>query len=137
MQNRIKCVFYSTVPLKSLPVKSLLLFFLLAFSAIFADAQNVTALPAGRYEAKTKTTQNKWEKGDIILLDDSRYKLSSNNETGEYRFSVAAQRLFFLSGPLKTAYTKLTLVNNKPVIIFPAEQNPDLGLKAEVWASKQ
>jgi hypothetical protein len=27
--------------------------------------------------------------------------------------------------------------SNKPVIIFPAEQNVDLGLTAEVWASKQ
>ena len=118
-------------------MKYLLFFFFFVFSAVFVNAQKVTDLPAGRYEAKTKTTQNKWEKGDIILLDESHYKLSNNSETGEYRFSVAAQRLFFLSGPLKTAYTKLTVINNKPVIIFPAEQNPDLGLKAEVWASKQ
>ena len=115
-------------------------FLLLAFfvlSALFSKAQNVTALPAGKYEAKLKGGQNKWNKGDVILLDDSRYRLSSNNETGEYRFSVAAQRIFFLSGPLKTAYTKVIQNNNKPVIVFPAEQNVDLGLTAEVWASKQ
>jgi hypothetical protein len=50
---------------------------------------------------------------------------------------VAAQRIFFTSGPLKTAYTKVMMSNNKPVIVFPAEQNPDLGLTAEIWASKQ
>jgi hypothetical protein len=122
---------------KCLPMKPLLLLGLFVLSAVFSQAQNVTALSPGKYEAKMKGAQNKWDKGDIILLDDSRYRLSSNNEVGEYRFSVAAQRLFFLSGPLKTAYTKVLLNNNKAVIVLPAEQNPDLGLTAEVWASKQ
>jgi hypothetical protein len=118
-------------------MKPLLLFCLFFVSALFVKAQNVTALSPGKYEAKIKSAQNKWEQGDIILLDDSRYKLSASNEVGEYRFSVAAQRIFFTSGPLKMAYTKVSLNNNKPVIIFPAEQNSDLGLTAEVWASKQ
>jgi hypothetical protein len=118
-------------------MKSFLLIGLFVFSALFVRAQNVSALSPGKYETKTKTAQNKWEKGDIILLDDSRYKLSGSTEVGEYRFSVAAQRIFFTTGPLKTAYTKVTLNNNKAVIIFPAEQNSDLGLTTEVWASKQ
>ena len=102
-----------------------------------AKAQNVTVLPPGKYETKTKTAQNKWEKGDLILLDDSRYKLSSGGEVGEYRFSVAAQRIFFTSGPLKSAFTKITLANNKPVIILPVEENGSLGITAEVWARKE
>lgn len=84
-----------------------------------------------------KTNQNKWEKGDLIIIDDSHYKLSSSNETGDYRFSVVAQRIFFTSGPLKSAYTKVILNNNKTVIVFPTDKNSDLGLTAEVWASKQ
>lgn len=118
-------------------MKPLLLLSFFVLSALLSGAQNVTALSPGKYEAKIKGAQNKWEKGDIILLDDSRYQLSNNNEVGEYRFSVAAQRIFFLSGPLKTAYTKVVLNNKKTVIVLPAEQNPDLGLTAEVWASKQ
>ena len=118
-------------------MKHLLFICLLVFSALFLKAQNVTSLSPGKYATKTKTVQKGWEKGDIILLDDTRYKLSGSNEVGEYRFSVAAQRIFFTSGPLKTAYTKVILNNNKPVIVFPAEQNVDLGLTAEVWASKQ
>jgi hypothetical protein len=118
-------------------MKPLLLVSFLVFAALFTKAQNVTALSPGKYEAKIRTAQKKWEMGDIILLDDNRYRLSGSNEEGEYRFSIAAQRIFFTSGPLKTAYTKVSLSNNKPVIIFPAEQNTDLGLTAEVWASKQ
>ena len=122
---------------KILPMKPFLLLGIFFLTALFVKAQNVTSLSPGKYETKTRTVQNKWEKGDIILLDDNRYKLSGSNEEGEYRFSVAAQRIFFTSGPLKTAYTKVALNNNKPVIIFPIEQNPDLGLTAEIWASKQ
>jgi hypothetical protein len=118
-------------------MKPLLLVSLFILSALFSSAQSVATLPPGKYEAKIKGAQSKWDKGDIILLDESRYRLSNNNEVGEYRFSVAAQRIFFLSGPLKTAYTKVVLNNKKIVIVLPAEQNPDLGLTAEVWASKQ
>ena len=118
-------------------MKPVLLFSLLTVFFFSGKAQNVTALPAGKYETKMKTNQNKWEKGDLIIIDDSHYKLSSSNEVGDYRFSVAAQRIFFTSGPLKSAYTKVILNNSKTVIIFPTDKNADLGLSAEVWASKQ
>lgn len=118
-------------------MKSRLLTVLLFSAALSAKAQNVTDLVPGKYESKTKAAQRRWEKGDVIILDDSRYRLSSDKEVGEYRFSVAAQRVFFTSGPLKGAYTKVTLKNSQPVIIFPSEQNQDLGITAEVWASKQ
>src|SRR5918993_1070195 len=100
-------------------MKHTLLFILLALSSLFIKAQNVTELPAGKYETKTKVAQNKWEKGDIILIDDTHYKLSSSGDVGEYKFSVAAQRIFFTTGPLKSAFTKVTLANGKPVIILP------------------
>jgi len=114
-----------------------LLFTLLLFCSLFTKAQNVSELPAGKYETKTKTVNNKWEKGDIILIDDTHYKLSSGGEAGEYKFSIAAQRIFFTSGPLKSAFTRVSSVNGKPVIILPIEENGSLGLRAEVWASKQ
>jgi hypothetical protein len=110
------------------------LFFL---SVLFAKAQNVSDLPAGKYETRLKSAQNKWEKGDIIIIDDTHYKLSSSGDVGDYKFSVAAQRIFFTSGPLKSAYTKVATANGKPVIILPIEQNGPLGLTSEVWASKQ
>lgn len=118
-------------------MKPFLLYIIFACSALSVKAQNVSQLLPGKYESKTKLAQNSWEKGDIIILDENRYKLSGDSEIGDYRFSVAAQRIFFTSGPLKSAYTKVALRNSKPVIIFPAEQNGDLGLTAEVWASKQ
>src|SRR5947209_8603898 len=110
---------------------------LLLLSVFFAGAQTVTTLSPGRYETKLITVRKSWEKGDIILLDDSHYKLSSGGEEGDYKFSVAAQRIFFTSGPLKSAFTKLALINNKPVIILPTEENGSLGLKTEVWATKE
>ncbi|RYZ30409.1 MAG: hypothetical protein EOO10_02900 [Chitinophagaceae bacterium] len=118
-------------------MKYSLLFILLLGSVLITKAQNVSDLPAGKYETKTKTAQNKWEKGDIILLDDTHYKLSSGGDAGEYKFSVAAQRIFFTSGPLKSAFTKVTLSGGKPAIILPIAENEILGLTAEIWASKQ
>jgi hypothetical protein len=118
-------------------MKYSLLFFFFVFSVLLTNAQNVSDLPAGKYEAKLKSGQNKWYKGDIIIIDDTHYRISSNDEVGEYKFSVAAQRIFFTSGPLKSAFTKVAVSNGKPVIILPQEENGSLGLKAEIWASKQ
>lgn len=109
----------------------------LLLSAFFAEAQSVTEISPGTYETRFKTAQHKWEKGDIVLLDDKHYKLTAGGDAGEYKFSAAAQRIFFTSGPLKSAYTKVSLVNSKPVIILPVEENGSLGLKAEIWASKE
>ncbi len=113
----------------------LLLLFLL--TSLFIKAQSVSNLSPGKYEAKLKAAQKAWEKGDIILLDESHYKLTAGGDAGEYKFSVAAQRIFFTSGPLKSVVTKVSVVNNKPVIIIPAEENSGLGITAEVWASKE
>lgn len=118
-------------------MKPIALLFVFSFAFLLGSAQAVSQLPSGKYETRLKAAQKSWEKGDIILLDDTHYKLSSGGDVGEYKFSVAAQRIFFTSGPLKSLFTKVNLVNNKPVIIIPAEQNGDLGITAEIWASKQ
>jgi hypothetical protein len=101
-----------------------------------ARAQNpVNSLPPGKYETVSKTEQNKWERGDIILVNDSQYRISTSNEVGEYRFSVTAQRVFFTSGPLKSLYAKTSVFNNTPAIVLPVAENQQQGLKlsSEVW----
>ena len=128
--------FNGAVP-KTMTMKQPILLLLFSLSILLTKAQALTQLPPGKYETKFKTGAGKWEKGDVVLLDDTHYQLSNGGDAGEYKFSVAAQRIFFTSGPLKTAFTKVALVGNKPVIIFPAEENGSLGLKAEVWASKE
>ena len=118
-------------------MKPVLLIAFFVCMAVIAQSQSVTAISSGKYETKFKNAAKKWDKGDVIILDDNRYKMSGSNDIGEYKFSVAAQRVFFTSGPLKGAYTKVILNNNKPAIVFPTEQNGELGLTGEVWASKQ
>jgi hypothetical protein len=106
------------------------------FLSINVNAQRqVESLPTGKYETVIKTNESKWERGDIILLDGNKYKLSTNNEVGEYRFSSAAQRLFFTSGPLKSLFAKTSLDNNSPVIVLPVAENDQIGFKlsAEIW----
>jgi hypothetical protein len=111
-------------------MKVFLLSFILILSAQFCKAQNqVNTLPPGKYETVIKNNEDKWERGDIILLDDNRYKVSASTETGEYRFSVTAQRVFFTSGPLRNIYAKTSLNNNTPTIVLPVAENEQLGLK--------
>ena len=100
----------------------------------FAQSQ-VQTLPTGKYETVTKANESKWEKGDIVLLDGNKYKLSTTDEEGDYRFSHAAQRIFFTSGPLKGLFAKTSLNNNSPVIVLPVAENDQIGFKlsAEIW----
>lgn len=117
-------------------MKSFLLFFIsICFSAALY-AQQVTDLPTGTYE--TRNGSNKaWDKGNIHLVNESEYTLTASGETGEYKFSVAAQRIFFTSGPLKSFFTRVVLSNGSTVIVLPLAENSDLGLKSEVRARKQ
>ena len=104
--------------------------------ALSSHAQNqVQSLPTGKYETVMKTNERKWDRGDIILLDANKYKLSTNDEIGEYRFSTAAQRIFFTSGPLKSLFAKTSMNNNAPVIVLPVEENVPAASKltAEIW----
>jgi hypothetical protein len=101
---------------------------------VFAQSQ-VQTLPTGKYETVKKANESKWEKGDIVLLDGNKYKLSTTDEEGDYRFSHAAQRIFFTSGPLKGLFAKTSLNNNSPVIVLPVAENDQIGFKlsAEIW----
>ena len=106
------------------------------FFAFSVHAQNqVQSLPTGKYETVIKTNEGKWDRGDIILLDGNKYKLSTSDEQGDYRFSSAAQRIFFTSGPLKSLFAKTSLNNNSPVIVLPVAENDQIGFKlsAEIW----
>ncbi|HEU4634266.1 MAG TPA: hypothetical protein VFS22_09790 [Flavisolibacter sp.] len=109
-------------------MKLFLLSVLLSLAVLSSKAQNVNNLPAGKYETIIKNN-GKWDKGDIVLLDEGHYKITSSDETGEYRFSVTAQRLFFTSGPLKGIFAKTTQSNNVPAILIPLTENQQLGLK--------
>jgi len=116
-------------------MKVFLLSAILLFALAVEAQSQVQSLPTGKYETVMKTSTGKWERGDIILLDGNKYKLSTGNETGDYRFSTAAQRIFFTSGPLKSLFAKTSLDNNMPVIVLPVAENDQIGFKlsAEVW----
>src|SRR3954471_13335151 len=113
------------------------LFFLtfLATSMCSAQNNNVSLLPAGKYETIIKENQLKWERGDIIILDQTKYKLSTSNDVGDYKFSITAQRIFFTSGPLKSMYARTSLSNDTPAILLPLSENEQMGnkLTSEVW----
>lgn len=122
-------------PYKHIPMKYALLIFFLTI-AFCADAQQVplTELPQGTYEARIKSTQQKWSVGDISIVNSGRYEVS-NGEAGEYRFSVAAQRVFFTSGTLRGMHANTASVNNVAVIIFPAAGHQPIPLSGDVWAT--
>ena len=110
-------------------MKLTLLLSIFALSAVLAQKNTNTNLPIGKYETILKQSQSKWEQGDIILVDANHYKITSSDEVGEYKFSATAQRVFFVSGPLKTAFAKTILNTNKPTIVLPAAENEQQGLK--------
>jgi hypothetical protein len=118
-------------------MKSVILLICLLTIGFFAGAQ-VQTLPEGRYETVVKEKGSRWEKGDIVILDHTRYKVSTSDETGEYRFSSTAQRIFFTSGPLKSVFAKTALNGKMPAIVIPASENEQLGLHvvtADVWGT--
>jgi hypothetical protein len=105
-------------------------------SALFCQAQKtINTLPSGKYETVIKNSPDKWERGDIIILDENRYKISTTDNIGEYKFSASAQRIFFTSGPLKSAFAKISYNNTIPVIVLPVVENEQVGLKlpSEIW----
>lgn len=116
-------------------MKAFLLSSAFIFLLLATKAQGVQNLPAGKYETISKSNHSKWERGDIILLDDNKYKISTGDEVGDYKFSSAAQRIFFISGPLKHLYAKTSVNNNAPVIVLPVSENEQIGqkLSSEVW----
>jgi hypothetical protein len=111
------------------------LVFFIPFLSLKAQNAPVQSLPAGKYETVLKSNQSKWERGDIVLLDGNKYKLSTSDEVGDYKFSSAAQRIFFTSGPLKSLFAKTSLNNDTPAIVLPVAENEQIGFKlsAEIW----
>lgn len=106
-------------------MKSFLLFLFCAFFFLPAMAQQKGAnpLPLGRYETVVKPGSGKWERGDIILIDKDHYRISSSDEIGEYRVSVAANRILFTSGPLRAAFAKVAKQGAKATIEIPYAEN--------------
>ncbi len=117
-------------------MKASLLYISFLFS-IWSHAQDghLNNLPAGIYETLLKDNLVKWERGDIIILEDGKYKMSSGNVIGDYRFSITAQRIFFTSGPLKNMYARTSQRNDGPAIFLPLSENEHQGnkLPSEVW----
>jgi hypothetical protein len=107
-------------------MKLLLLFlFFTPFIKAHAQPNQVAHLPAGTYQIQ----KNNSFKGDIVLLDDSHYKLSTESTVGEYKFSATAQRVLFLSGTLKGAFARTTGNSTDPIIVLPRKENEDMGFK--------
>lgn len=108
-------------------MKFLLLFLFFAASvSLQAQQGQVTHLPPGTYQVQNNNTAFK---GNIILTDDSHYKLSTENTVGEYKFSATAQRVLFLSGPLKGAFARTVSNGADPVIVLPRKENEAIGFK--------
>lgn len=115
-------------------MKYFLLFTLFLISGRLVKAQ-VSELPQGKYVSTDNKNKNPWDRGDVILLNNNTYKLSTADDIGEYRFSATAQRIFFTSGPLKNAFAKILVSNNTPAIVLPLAENAQTGIKLtnEVW----
>jgi hypothetical protein len=116
-------------------MKVFLLSIILLLALNSYSQSQVQTLPTGKYETVLKSNTSKWDRGDVVLLDGNKYKLSSTDEIGDYRFSSAAQRIFFTSGPLKNLFGKTSLNNNAPVIVLPVDENDPAAFKltAEIW----
>src|SRR5689334_14426260 len=94
--------------------------FLLLVHVVHAQQAPVNTLPPGKYEVVNAVSATQWHLGDVQLLPENKYKLSSSDEVGEYKFSVTAQRIFFTSGPLKSMYARTISSNAGPAIFFHA-----------------
>ncbi len=113
-------------------------FFLLCtllMAATFTHAQNskVSKLPPGIYEVQKAGKINY----DIILIDDSHYKLKHEDTVSEYKFSATAQRVLFITGALKGLFAKTVVSGNAPAIVLPKKENEALGHQladVDVWA---
>ena len=103
----------------------LLFLFLVPIITVQAQSAQVTHLPPGTYQMQSNSSF----KGDLILLDDSHYKLSNEKIVGEYKFSATAQRVLFLTGTLKGAFARTASNDTDPVIVLPRKENEDIGFK--------
>jgi hypothetical protein len=119
------------------PMKFFLLFSLL-LSTLLTHAQSgkVDNLPAGVYEVQ-KAKASSALSNDIVILNDNQYRLRNESEVNEYKFSATAQRVLFISGPLKGIFAKTVINAGAPAILLPKKENEALGYRlaeADVWA---
>ena len=105
----------------------LLLLFFAASTTLQAQSGTVTQLPMGTYQVQNGARTG--FKGDIILVDNSHYKLSTENTVGEYKFSATAQRVLFLSGTLKGAFARTVANGADLAIVLPLKENENVGFK--------
>lgn len=111
----------------------LLLTLLTAASFTQAQTGKVSSLPAGVYEVQKAGKLSH----DIILIDDSHYKLRNEDTVSEYKFSATAQRVLFISGALKGFFAKTVVNGDAPAIVLPKKENEALGYQladTDVWA---
>lgn len=106
---------------------SLLLLFFAASVTAHAQTGQVSQLPLGTYQFQS--SGNTTFKGDIVLIDNSHYKLSTETAVGEYKFSATAQRILFLSGTLKGAFARTSIAGSDPAIVLPLKENVAIGFK--------
>lgn len=111
------------------------LLFVVLFICIGAGAQQqVQSLPAGKYETRLNNSKARWTRGDLALQGNGQYTFGDSKEAGDYKFSVAAQRIFFTSGPLKGMYATTTMQGQTPVIIFPRNDAQPISITEDVYA---
>lgn len=104
----------------------LLMLSFVSVAMVQAQSGQVNQLPVGTYQIQNNSTAFK---GDIVLLDDNHYKLSTEGTAGEYKFSATAQRILFLNGTLKGAFARTVISGSVPAIILPRKENEDIGFK--------
>lgn len=118
-------------------MKSSTICMLLLCAALSLQAQpkTVANLPPGQYIILLKQEGGQWTRGNIILINENRYRLTAEDEEGAYRISITAQRIFFTSGPLRGFFARLMLHSGQPAIELPqAENGGQQGIAAGVIA---
>jgi hypothetical protein len=106
---------------------SLLLVFFVMAVTVQAQSVAVTRLPVGTYQVQDASSAT--FKGNIVLIDDSHYRLSTETTIGDYKFSATAQRILFLSGTLKGAFARAASTGSETVIALPLKENEETGFK--------
>lgn len=106
---------------------SLLSLFMVASVTLNAQTDRIVSLPVGVYEVQN-STETKLT-GNIILLEDGVYRIGNETTTGNYKFSATAQRILFVTGPLKGIFARTVINSGSPSIILPLKENEELGFK--------
>ena|SRR5688500_4532117 len=106
---------------------SLLAMFMVATVTVSAQTERITSLPAGLYEVQNSTDTKL--SGNIVLMDDGTYRVGSESTTGTFKFSATAQRVLFVTGPLKGIFARTVINAGAPSIILPLKENEELGFK--------